>query len=175
MKNASGEFSITLKKQLGITLIELIIVITIIGVIAAIAYPSYRDYALRTNRSDAQIALSKLAGDQEKFRSGCNHYAVAALLGAARQCDTTSPYDDGILFGGGPATYYSPDKHYAITVTAPTVPCPATTCFEMVADPNAPGTTGRQKDNGKLLINSKGERKWDKKNDGAYSAKWTDK
>jgi type IV pilus assembly protein PilE len=173
MKNASGEFSITLKKQLGITLIELIIVVTIIGVIAAIAYPSYRDYALRTNRSDAQIALSKLAGDQEKFRSQCNHYA-AALLGATRQCGTVSPFNDGIMLAGGPATYFTPDRHYAITVTAPAAGCLVTTCFEMVADPNAAGTTGRQKDNGKLLINSRGERKWDKKNDGSYTSKWTD-
>ena len=172
MNHTSGKVRFITYRQFGFTLIELMIVVIIIGVIAAISYPSYRDYTIRTNRSDGQIALSRLAGDQEKFRSQCNHYA-ATLPGANRQCGTAAPFADGLLYGGGAGTYFSPDRHYAVTVTAPTAGCPITTCYEMIADPNAAGTTGRQKDNGRLRITSTGLREWNKS--GSTWVKWTDK
>ena len=171
MNYATGNLEFPSNKQFGFTLIELMVVVVIIGVIAAIAYPSYRDYALRTNRSDGQIALSKLAGDQEKFRSQCNHYA-AGLLGANRQCGTVAPFNDGFLFGGGVATFFSPDRHYAITVTAPAAGCLITTCYVMIANPDTAGTTGTLNGNGRLRIRSTGEKEWDKNNGGTW-VKWT--
>jgi type IV pilus assembly protein PilE len=46
---------------------ELMVVVVIIGVLAAIAVPSYRRYLLRTQRSEAKIALLQLQTAEEKF------------------------------------------------------------------------------------------------------------
>jgi type IV pilus assembly protein PilE len=44
-------------KQHGFTLVEIMIVVAIIGILAAIAMPSYNQYMLRTERSQAKLAL----------------------------------------------------------------------------------------------------------------------
>ena len=49
------------KKQLGFTLIELIIVIVIMSILTLIALPSYQTWVLKSHRSDA---MSSLAQDQ---------------------------------------------------------------------------------------------------------------
>lgn len=74
--------------SLGFTLIELMITVVIIGIIAAIAYPSYTRYMTQTRRSDAQIALMKIAAAQEKFYSDCGYYA--ASLATPRDCLTST-------------------------------------------------------------------------------------
>lgn len=168
----------------GFTLIELMIVVVIIGIIAAIAYPSYTKYMTQTRRSDAQIALTSAASLQEKFYSDCNHYAQT-LYGASntRACGTAvNSYNDGILAMNNSAstTILSNDKHYAITLLAPTASsgtCPITSCFILQATPatTAQGGTGRQVGDGSFRLSSTGQKTWDKKNDGTYSAKWTDK
>lgn len=58
----------------GVTLIELMIVIVILGVLTTIAVPSYRRYLLRTNRSEAKIALLRLQTAQEKRYLQTNAY-----------------------------------------------------------------------------------------------------
>lgn len=64
-----------MKRQRGITLIELVIVMVIIGVLASIAVPSYQNYVRRANRTDGRAALLGLATAQEKFYLQCNSYA----------------------------------------------------------------------------------------------------
>lgn len=51
----------------GVTLMELLVVIVILGVLASIAVPTYRRYLVRTQRSEAKIALLQLQTAQEKF------------------------------------------------------------------------------------------------------------
>ncbi len=172
------------RQQHGFTLIELMVVVVIIGILAAIAYPSYTRYMTQTRRSDAQIALTQMAGMQEKFFSDCNHYATI-LYGTTsptnqRACGTSTaspPYSDGKLAYNNSTntTVTSPDGHYVISLTTSTTSCPITSCYELIADPNATGASGRQAGNGKLKINSVGIKLWDKANNGTYSAKWTDK
>ena len=52
-------------KQIGFTLIELMIVVAIIGVLAAIAYPSYTGYVQRANRADMLSEMQQIASKIE--------------------------------------------------------------------------------------------------------------
>jgi type IV pilus assembly protein PilE len=55
-----------IRRQRGVTLMELMVVMTIIGILAAIAYPSYRAQVRRSNRTEARVALEQTAGALEK-------------------------------------------------------------------------------------------------------------
>src|SRR5688572_23692834 len=79
----------------GFTLIELMIVVAIIGILAVIAYPSYNNYATQTRRSDAQVALTRIAAQQEKYRADCGWYATT--LNGARGCGTLGNAATSIL------------------------------------------------------------------------------
>lgn len=90
----------------GFTLIELMIVVVIIGILASIAYPSYTKWMYQTRRAEAQIALTKLANEQEKFYSECSAYSNS--ITAARTCAA----------GGLGQLATSTDGNYALTVVA---------------------------------------------------------
>ena len=51
----------------GFTLVELMITVVIISILAAIAYPSYSDFVMRSNRTEAQRELVRLANLQEQL------------------------------------------------------------------------------------------------------------
>ena len=167
----------------GFTLIELMIVVVIIGILAAIAYPSYNKYSMQTRRSDAQIALTQAASQQEKFYSDCSHYAqILKGLKTTRACGTlVNSYNDGILAmnDSTSATILSPSLHYVITLVAPTASsgtCPITSCYVLQATPatKAQGGTGLQAGDGNFRITSTSIKTWAK--DGTnYNFKWTDK
>ena len=55
------------KKNYGFTLIELMITVAIVGILAAVAYPSYTDFVTRSNRSEGQRELLRLANLQEQL------------------------------------------------------------------------------------------------------------
>lgn len=153
----------------GFTLIELMITVVIIGILAAIAYPSYRNYTTQTRRSDAQIALTQAANQQERFFTEFNWYA--ATLAGTRSAGTSTT---GVL--GISAT--SPERHYTLSVAAGNIAatCTAFTCgYTLTADPNGAGTTGQQNNDGKFRIDSTGVKQWDKTNNNSYSSRWTDK
>lgn len=168
------------KHYRGVTLIELMIVVVIIGVLASIAYPSYQKYSMQSRRSDAQIALMRVAAMQEKFYSDCGYYAKT-LVGA-RNCGTAVGNNDTVLGYLPNGTALSPNNDYALSLAAG--PITAITCssssnytcgYTATADPNGAGTTGRQLNNGALRIDSTGKKDWDKANNSSYGAKWTDK
>lgn len=81
----------------GFSLIELMVVIVIIGILAAIAIPSYMNYIQESRRSDARVALTTAAAEQERIYIYDNSYS-----------------DDIDDLGGGT----SPEGHYVISVRA---------------------------------------------------------
>ena len=62
------------RRMAGVTLMELLIVIVVIGILAAIAVPSYRRYLIRSQRSEAKIALMQLQTAEEKYYLQNNAY-----------------------------------------------------------------------------------------------------
>jgi len=55
------------RRQLGITLLELMAVVMVVGILGMIAIPSYRQYTIRAQRTEAKTALLRLAANQERF------------------------------------------------------------------------------------------------------------
>lgn len=162
----------------GFTLIELMVVVVIIAVLAGIAYPSYQKHMTGTRRSDAQAALLQIANQQERFFTECNYYATT--LTGTRAC--------GASAGSGVLNYFastSPDGHYALSLVQGVLLADGTTSstcstwscgFSAVANPNS-GASGRQAGDGRFMINSLGQKFWDRNNDGDYAdtneSKWT--
>jgi type IV pilus assembly protein PilE len=80
----------------GFTLVELLVALAIISIIMTVAVPGYQGYIARTNRSDATIALMRVAAAQERFY--LQHGTYAADLG-------TRP--DGLGISGTQRGYYN--------------------------------------------------------------------
>lgn len=65
-----------MKKQNGFTLVELMVTVAIIGIIAGLAYPAYQGYMEKSRRSDARVALLRMADAQERFYLQNNTYSA---------------------------------------------------------------------------------------------------
>ncbi|HEY0682399.1 MAG TPA: type IV pilin protein [Steroidobacter sp.] len=83
------------RKQLGVTLIELMIVVAIISILATIAYPSYRQYVLRSNRTEAKAELMEAAQELEKCYTRYGAYNDAANCVAFSRLNAGRDSDGG--------------------------------------------------------------------------------
>jgi type IV pilus assembly protein PilE len=64
----------SMHKQQGFTLIELMIVLVVIAILASIAIPSYREHLRRSDRADAKAALMQNVQFLERTRTVSNRY-----------------------------------------------------------------------------------------------------
>lgn len=58
---------ITLKQSSGFTLVELLITVAIVAILGAVAFPAYTDFVARSNRTEAQRELLRIANLQEQY------------------------------------------------------------------------------------------------------------
>jgi type IV pilus assembly protein PilE len=68
----------------GFTLIELMVVVAVMAILGTIAVSTYRNYILRTNRTEARMALLATQVAQEKYFLQNNQYApdIATVIAA---------------------------------------------------------------------------------------------
>lgn len=109
----------SLRKQAGVTLIELLIVVAVLGILAAIAVPSYQEYTRRANRAEAKGILLETAQFLERNYTAANRYDLDAAGNATVLPFATSPKP-----GGGAARYNitaaygaAPAQTYTLTAT----------------------------------------------------------
>jgi type IV pilus assembly protein PilE len=69
-------------RQVGFSLIELMIVVAIIAVLAALAYPAYQQYTIKTNRKAAEACLSEHANYMERVYTTTLNYAQMPASGS---------------------------------------------------------------------------------------------
>jgi type IV pilus assembly protein PilE len=111
-----------LRKELGFTLIEVVITVAVLAVLAAVALPNYFDSVRKSRRSDAIGALSLAQQAQERFRAnspaygpvfinvGLGTFAVAAsgTAGAVQAFDSANGYYSvDVVNGSDSATNYT--------------------------------------------------------------------
>jgi type IV pilus assembly protein PilA len=97
---------ITMKKQQGFTLIELMIVVAIIGILAAIALPAYQDY---TTRAKVQEAVSLATPAMTAIGIACSEGSLSASsnnasLGLGTNTAITGKYTTSVTAVGTSAT-----------------------------------------------------------------------
>lgn len=63
-----------MKKDLGFTLIEVMIVVAVIGVLSAIAVPAYSEYVRKARRADAAATLMEASQYMQRFYSVNDRY-----------------------------------------------------------------------------------------------------
>jgi type IV pilus assembly protein PilE len=96
------------RKQLGVTLIELMVTVIIVGILAAVAYPSYINQMKKGRRAAAQAHLMDIAQRQQEYLLDARAYAsTLATLGVTTPADVATYYTvaDPVLSAGPPATF----------------------------------------------------------------------
>ena len=94
-----------MRRNNGLTLIELMIVVVIVAIIASIAYPSYQEQMSKTRRADAQSALMDAVSRMERRYTQFGSYSAAL---ASMGISTTSPegyYGITATLAGDPQTF----------------------------------------------------------------------
>lgn len=104
-------------KQLGFTLIEMVIVVLIVGILSAIAFPAYDDYIKRSRRGDGMDTLMDAAQRMEVFRGRTASYTNTAAL-AGIDTDSAEGYYGNLTITSAPCGNIA--NCYTLSVTPTT-------------------------------------------------------
>lgn len=83
-----------LKRQLGFTLIEMMVIVSIIAILAAIAIPSYRQYIVRNSELQAQARMQQLEIELNRWRATALTYKGFQPRKLANDGTVSVGYDD---------------------------------------------------------------------------------
>jgi type IV pilus assembly protein PilE len=138
-----------MKREGGLTLIEVLTVLAIVVVLAAIAYPSYAGFITKTRRIEGQIALIEAVQQQERFYTRNNTYI-------AFSSDSSGEQEKRFKWFSGSA---APGSAYELSARA----CPGrelSQCVEVRATPGTQKVDANFRDANcqALTLNSAGER-----------------
>jgi len=67
-------FYVSLRRQDGFTLVELMVVVAIIGLLSAVAIPNFQKYQARSKTSEAKLQLAAIYTAEQSFYSDYNIY-----------------------------------------------------------------------------------------------------
>ena len=134
------------RKELGVTMLELLIVVAIIAIISSYAYPSYMNHVAKTKRTAATSMLLQMADRQQRFFMDNKTYADDLTdLGFS-----ANPYI--ISDGGMSMAATDPKSVYSISLSNV-----ATTTYTVTASP-LHGQQVRDAACGSLTLNQAGVR-----------------
>jgi type IV pilus assembly protein PilE len=135
-----------IRRQRGVTLMELMTVVAIISIIAAVAYPSYTQFVTRTKRAVASGMLMSVADRQQQFFMDNKRYATT-LTNLGYASDTIMIDEEGAIVAAG-----SDDRVYEIEISASNF-----VTYELTATPQLRQAT-KDTDCGSLTLTHTGER-----------------
>jgi type IV pilus assembly protein PilE len=98
------------RRQLGMTLIELMTVVVVMAVLLTIGMTGYRQYVMRAHRAEAKSALLQLQTNQERYYLSNRTYGTVAELVAANLLNAGGVSERGtyeIALDGVSATGYT--------------------------------------------------------------------
>jgi type IV pilus assembly protein PilE len=70
----------SLRNNVGMTLLELMVVVSIIGILVIMVFPSYQQHILKSRRADCAIQLLRMKMQQESFRLHDVSYVTTSEL-----------------------------------------------------------------------------------------------
>jgi type IV pilus assembly protein PilA len=129
-----------MKRQIGFSLIELLIVVAIILIIAAIAIPSLLKSRIAANEASAVGSVRSINTAQVTYDTTCTFYATTLLvLNTGGACPAGASTIDPVLAAGI-------KSGYTITSISPgtTAAGTNTTTFDVHADPQTRGVSGQR-------------------------------
>lgn len=137
-------------RQLGFTLMELMVVVAIIGVLASVAVPNYRKYQNKAHQAEGKIYLSGIYAGQKSFFSEYSAYIMLfdaigfAPEGVKRYYASTactnpvgSPWLGSVTgySGGGTINHYDQQNAPYAQVWNPAASCVTPSCGSFGNDP----------------------------------------